>query len=230
MKLGGLCRCLYSKENSEELIENRNFVEYSKILFPFHYFLFTVESVNPMSDNQHALNKYLSPLTTWALSFGCIVGWASFVMPGTTFLPLAGPLGTALGMTAGAVLMLLIGANYYFLMNRYPEAGGAFAYTKRIFGYDHGFLNAWFLAITYIALIWSNATAIALLSRRVFNNIFSFGFHYQVFDYEIYLTEVAISIIAVLIFAAVCIFKRLAAKLVTVMALFMFIAVIFIFS
>lgn len=29
--------------------------------------------------------KYLSIMGAWALSFGCSVGWGSFVMPGTTF-------------------------------------------------------------------------------------------------------------------------------------------------
>ena len=53
------------------------------------------------------LNKYLSPINIWALSFGCAVGWGAFVMPGTTFLPMAGPLGTALGMTVGALLILM---------------------------------------------------------------------------------------------------------------------------
>ena len=29
------------------------------------------------------LSRYLSPVAVWALSFGCAVGWGSFVMPGT---------------------------------------------------------------------------------------------------------------------------------------------------
>ena len=99
-------------------------------------------------------------------------------------------------MALGATLMLIIAANYHFLMNRYPESGGAFSYTKKIFGYDHGFLCAWFLAITYIALIWSNATALTLIGRKIFNGIFNFGFNYQVFGYDIYITEVGISIAA----------------------------------
>ena len=33
-----------------------------------------------------------------ALSFGCAVGWGAFVMPGTAFLPVAGPLGTLIGL------------------------------------------------------------------------------------------------------------------------------------
>ena len=62
--------------------------------------------------------KFLSPLSVWALSFGCAVGWGSFVMPGTTFLPQAGPLGTVLGIVIGALVMLVIGVNYNYLMNK----------------------------------------------------------------------------------------------------------------
>ncbi|MCR4576276.1 MAG: hypothetical protein K5787_21165 [Lentisphaeria bacterium] len=44
------------------------------------------------------LKCYLSPLGVWSLALGCAVGWGAFVMPGTTFLPIAGPLGTAIDM------------------------------------------------------------------------------------------------------------------------------------
>ena len=37
---------------------------------------------------------YLSGLDVWSMAFGCMVGWGAFVMPGTTFLPIAGPIGT----------------------------------------------------------------------------------------------------------------------------------------
>ena len=90
------------------------------------------------------LSRYLSPVAVWALSFGCAVGWGSFVMPGTTFLPIAGPMGTVLGLAFGAVVMLVIGMNYHYMMNRYPDAGGTYAYAKRVLGFDHGFLSAWF--------------------------------------------------------------------------------------
>ena len=45
--------------------------------------------------------KYLSALGAWALAFGCSVGWGAFVMPGTTFLPIAGPVGTVIGVGIG---------------------------------------------------------------------------------------------------------------------------------
>ena len=97
-------------------------------------------------DNEKAggLGRYISKTEAWALSIGCAVGWGAFVMPGTTFLPLAGPVGTALGMLVGAAVMLIIGVNYHFLMNKYPDAGGTLTYSIRAFGYDHGLLSAWF--------------------------------------------------------------------------------------
>ena len=67
---------------------------------------------------------YLSIPGAWALAFGCAVGWGAFVMPGNTFLPIAGPIGTALGIAAGGLVMLILGMNYHYLMNRYPESGG----------------------------------------------------------------------------------------------------------
>ena len=111
-----------------------------------------------MSSNIKSSNKkaYLSFLGAFALSFGCSVGWGAFVMPGTTFLPIAGPVGTTIGIVLGALVMLIIAANYHYLINKYPGRGGAYSYTKKCFGYDHGFLNAWFLLLTYIAIIWAN--------------------------------------------------------------------------
>ncbi len=80
------------------------------------------QTTNGPSGGRTELRRYLSPVNVWALSFGCAVGWGAFVMPGTTFLPVAGPLGTAIGMAVGAVLMLLIGVNYHYMINRVPDS------------------------------------------------------------------------------------------------------------
>jgi signal transduction histidine kinase/CheY-like chemotaxis protein len=165
------------------------------------------------------LLKHLSPLGAWALAFGCAVGWGSFVMPGNTFLPIAGPLGTVLGIGIGAVIMLIIAANYHFLMNKYPEAGGAYSYTKYIFGYDHGFLNAWFLILTYVAIIWANATALPLIGRNLLGSFFQFGFHYQIAGFDVYMGEVLLAAAALAIAAAVCLRSRSAGRTQIVLAL-----------
>ena len=148
------------------------------------------------NEGKGTLQKYLSPLGAWALAFGCAVGWGSFVMPGTTFLPIAGPLGTVLGIFIGALLLVVIGANYHYLIGQYPDAGGAFSYTKKIFGYDHGFLCGWFLVLTYVAIIWANATALPLIARNILGDMFQFGFHYEIAGFSVYMGEVMLSCIA----------------------------------
>ena len=176
------------------------------------------------------MTRYLSPLAIWALSFGCAVGWGSFVMPGTTFLPMAGTLGTVIGVVAGAVLMLVIGFNYGFLIKRYPDSGGTLTYVVRTFGYDHGFISSWFLILVYIAIIWANATALPLMARFVVGDIFKFGFCYSVLGYDVYMGEVLLSVFVILLFGFICGFnKRIAAAIQVAGAVLMLFGIIFCF-
>ena len=153
----------------------------------------------------HSLKRYLSPLGTWALAFGCAVGWGAFVMPGTTFLPIAGPWGTAIGMAVGAIIMLIIGYNYHYMINKIPDAGGTYSYAKKTFGYDHGFLSSWFLILVYIAIIWANMTALPLVFRNLLGDVFQVGFHYEIAGFQIYFGEVILSLGAFYFFALICI-------------------------
>jgi len=165
---------------------------------------------------------YVTPLGAWALAFGCSVGWGAFVMPGTTFLPVAGPLGTALGLGLGTLVMLVFSLNYHYLMNRYPGCGGVYTYTKRCFGYDHGFVSAWFLVLTYVAIIWANATALPLIARTLLGGVFQFGLNYEIAGYHVYLGEILLAEAALLLAAALCLRRRPAERVQIVMALSLF--------
>ena len=171
------------------------------------------------TNEQRGLGKYLSEVEVWALSLGCAVGWGAFVMPGTAFLPIAGPLGTVLGMLIGATIMLLIGVNYHYLMNQYPNEGGTMTYSIRVFGFDHGLLSAWFLILVYVAIMWANATAVILIVRNLIGDVLQWGFHYRVAGYDVYLGEVLLTIAVILTSGGICMInKRLAVILQTVMA------------
>ena len=175
--------------------------------------------------------KYLSPLAVWALSFGCSVGWGSFVMPGTTFLPIAGPVGTAIGISIGAVVMFIIGVNYHFLMNRYPDSGGIFAFTKNVFGYDHGFLSTWSMGLVYLAIIWANSTALPLIFRNIFGDLLQFGYLYSIAGYDVFIGEVLLSLCTILLFGAICMRGgKIASGLQIVMALVLIVGVVVAFS
>ena len=152
----------------------------------------------------NSLNRYLTPAGAWALAFGCAVGWGAFVMPGTTFLPIAGPLGTVLGMVIGGLVMMLIGVNFGYLMKHHPDAGGTFSYVKNEFGYDQGFLSSWFLLLVYMAIIWANATAIPLICKKLLNGALEIGPHYHIAGFDVYLTESLLAASMIIVAGLIC--------------------------
>lgn len=179
--------------------------------------------IQDSGNHSSSLSKYLSPLAVWALAFGCAVGWGSFVMPGTTFLPVAGPWGSVIGLVIGAAVMLIIGLSYRYLMGRYPDAGGSYTYASKVLGSDHGFLCAWMLILTYAAIIWANSTALSLIFRYLFGDIFCFGFSYRIAGYTVYMGEVLLSITILMIACLICIGgKRFSAIVQIISALLLF--------
>ena len=175
------------------------------------------------------LSPYLSGLGMWALAFGCSVGWGSFVMPGNTFLPVAGPIGTAIGLILGGALLLIVGVNYHYLMNRFPDRGGTYTYTKRVFTADHGFISAWFLILTYIAIIWANATALPLIVRTVLGGLFQFGFSYEVAGFQVWFGEILLAELSLLTGAWICLRRKRSERIQITMAVVMLVGIISLF-
>ncbi len=168
-----------------------------------------------------------SPLGVWSLALGCSVGWGAFVMPATAFLPVAGPLGTAIGMLIGAVVMLVIGMNYHYMMQHCQDSGGAFSFAKRAFGHDHAFLSAWFLILTYVAVIWANATALSLIANALFHNVFRFGYMYTIAGYDVYFGDLILPIVALLLCGGLSMWNRRAVGIAqTIFAVTLFVGVV----
>ena len=149
---------------------------------------------------QNKLQRNLSPLNVWALALGSIIGWGAFVMPGNTFLPKAGPAGAAIALGLAALIMISIAFNYSYMINKYPVAGGEFTYTKGAFGNLAAFVCAWFLGLSYISIVPLNATALALIGRNLFPQIFQWGHLYSVEGYSIYAGEILLALGALLLF------------------------------
>ena len=101
----------------------------------------------------------------WALSLGLAVGWGAFVMPGSTFFPLAGPIGTIIGFALGGVIMIAIAACFRHMLVQYPHSGGAYAFTREMLGFDHAFRASWALILAYMSILWANSTAFILIGR-----------------------------------------------------------------
>ncbi len=164
--------------------------------------------------------RYLSPLAVLAFSLGTSIGWGSLVVTNQSYLGQAGPAGSVLGMLIGAAVMLIMARNYSYMMSAFPEAGGAYAYSREIFGYDHGFLTSWFLALSYLAILWANATSLPLFARYFLGSMFRFGKLYTIFGYDVFLGEALLSVVAVCLVAFLC------SRQVKMMSAFMIVIVI----
>ncbi len=169
-------------------------------------------------------DRYLSTLDVWAIAFGCMVGWGAFVMPGSTFLPLAGPAGTLISMAIGLAIMLVIGNSLSYLMARSPRPGGVYAFTKEAFGRDHAFLCSWFLCLSYLTIVFLNGTALFLVIRTLLGSAAHRGYHYTIAGNTVYCNEVALSIAALvgvglLFIVAKPVLRRLATMLAVILFL-----------
>ena len=148
------------------------------------------------------LQRQLSPMHVWAIAFGCIIGWGSFVNPGKKFLPNSGVAGTAIAMALGAVVMIIIAFSYAYMIPKYPKAGGEFTFTKECFGKKMAYVCGWFLVAAYLTNVPMNSTAIGLIVDGLDGNadILKFGFHYSVAGFEIYFGEMIFATMILMLF------------------------------
>ena len=141
--------------------------------------------------NEPGLQKQLSPMHVWAIAFGCIIGWGSFINPGKKFLPNSGVAGTAIAMVLGALVMVIIAFSYAYMVPKYPKAGGEFTFTKNCFGKRAAFVCGWFLVVAYLTNVPMNSTAIGLIVDGLDGaaDILKFGWHYQIAGFDVWMGE-----------------------------------------
>ena len=152
-------------------------------------------------DSNH-LRRQLSPMHVWAIAFGCVIGWGSFINPGKKFLPNSGVAGTTIAMVLGALVMIVIAFSYAYMVPKYPSAGGEFSFAKNSFGKRTAFLCGWFLVVAYLTNVPMNSTAIGLIVDGLDGSadILKFGFHYNIAGFDIYLGEMLLSMTVLILF------------------------------
>jgi len=166
------------------------------------------------------MRRMASPLAAWAISFGCTIGWGAFVMPGTTFLPKAGPLGTAIAFVFGSIAMLVVAINYGYMARRCKGDGGVYSYAHETFGPNQAFICSWCLVLAYGASLVANSTALALVLRNIVGPLLQVGPHYAIAGYEVYMGEALSGVLATVLAGYVCMrSSRLNAIIETVLAL-----------
>lgn len=114
-------------------------------------------------------------------------------MPGDLFLPTAGPLGTLIAITIAVIIMSIIPLSYGYMVNRFPVAGGEFAFSFIGFNRVHAFICSWFLGLSYLAIVPLNATALGMIGRFMFPGVLQRGYLYSIAGWEVYLGEVILS-------------------------------------
>ena len=153
------------------------------------------------NSNEDTLQKNLNPMSVWAIAFGCIIGWGSFINPGKKFLPTSGVFGTAIAMILGAIIMIIIACSYAYMVPKYPKAGGEFTFTKKCFGKKAAFVCGWFLVAAYLTNVPMNSTAIGLIIDGLFGPILKFGFHYTIAGFDVYFGEMLVAMSILVLFA-----------------------------
>lgn len=148
------------------------------------------------------LQRNLSPMNVWAIAFGCVIGWGSFINPGKKFLPNSGVAGTAIAMILGALVMIIIAFSYAYMVPKYPKAGGEFTFTKKCFGKNMAFVCGWFLVVAYLTNVPMNSTAIGLIVDGLDGSldILKWGFHYSIAGFDIYMGEMILAMGILLLF------------------------------
>jgi amino acid transporter len=154
------------------------------------------------TENRGKLKRQLNPMHVWAIAFGCVIGWGSFINPGKKFLPNSGVAGTAIAMFLGALVMIVIAFSYAYMVPKHPKAGGEFTFTKACFGKTPAFICGWFLVVAYLTNVPMNSTAIGLIVDGLDGSadILKFGFHYTVAGFDIYMGEMLLAMFVLILF------------------------------
>ena len=157
---------------------------------------------NKQTESKNELRRSLSPMHVWAIAFGCVIGWGSFINPGKKFLPNSGVAGTAIAMFLGALVMIIIAFSYAYMVPKYPKAGGEFTFTKACFGKTMAFICGWFLVVAYLTNVPMNSTAIGLIVDGLDGSadILKFGFHYNIAGFDIYMGEMLLAMAILILF------------------------------
>ncbi|MCF6464740.1 APC family permease [Clostridium sp. Cult2] len=149
------------------------------------------------------MKSKLNKIDVFSIVLGSIIGWGSFMLPGTKFLKEAGVINTTIGLTLGALFIITIQSSYYVMLENHNDEGGEFSFAYKHCGRNHGFVVGWFLLLAYLTIIPLNGTAFPLVIRKIFGDVLQFGYLYSIAGYEVYIGEVIISSLIVLLFAYV---------------------------
>ncbi|WP_027701229.1 APC family permease [Metaclostridioides mangenotii] len=149
------------------------------------------------------MDKKLSIIEVFAIILGAIIGWGSFMLPGSKFLKSAGVINTFLGLLLGTMCIIIIERSYHMMIQENREEGGEFSYIYNKLGKNHGFVVGWFLSLAYLTMIPLNANAFPLVINKLSDGALEFGYLYTIAGDSVYIGEVLVSCIAIFLFMVI---------------------------
>ena len=145
----------------------------------------------------------LSKFDVLNLVIGSIIGWGSFILPGSFFLPKAGVLSTAIGLCVGGFFIAIIQKAYQVMLTCHVGEGGEFSYAFWNLGKVHGFIVGWSLSLCYLSMIPLNATAYVLILRKIFGSAVLWGHLYTIGGTDVYASDIIIASVPIVVFTLV---------------------------
>jgi len=138
------------------------------------------------------LARKLRLVDYFALGFGVMVGTAWLVVM-DDILNRGGPLGAALGFTAGALVLLPIGYVYGQLVREIPDAAGEAAYVAKFFPPAVSFATGWMMFLSYFLTCPFEALAAGRISGYLFPSLNTIEL-YRLGGYPVYLPHVLLGL------------------------------------
>ncbi|HDL3997330.1 TPA: APC family permease, partial [Mannheimia haemolytica] len=136
-----------------------------------------------------------------AISFGAIIGWGAYVMPGDLFLSKGTLLSSSLAIILGTILIYIIAQSYVNLLSITPdnESGGVYWIYKYL-NNKHAFIYSWGMLLGYISIISLNISAIPLLIKYLLPSSFRFAFLYTFSGWDVYVSDIFICTLILVLF------------------------------
>lgn len=138
------------------------------------------------------LARKLRLVDYFALGFGVMVGTAWLVVM-DDILNRGGPLGAALGFTAGALVLLPIGYVYGQLVKEIPDAAGEAAYVAKFFPPVVSFATGWMMFLSYFLTCPFEALAAGRISGYLFPSLNTIEL-YRLGGYPVYLPHILLGL------------------------------------
>lgn len=148
------------------------------------------------------MQKKLGVGEVFAILLGAIIGWGSFMLPGTKFLPRSGVINTSIGLFLGTMSIIVIERSYLHMLKQDINEGGEFSYILLFMGKKHAFVVGWFLFLDYLSLVPLNATAFPLVIDKLFPGVLNWGYLYTIAGDPVYVGKSLVSVVIVLLFMA----------------------------